>query len=168
MQNLDVISINIWQTLASLLNLLIIFLLVKKFLYSPVKKILAKREAELEDHYVKAEQAENEANENRKEWEDTLSGANERANEIIKSATESAKLRSQTIISDAESRADSIVRQAEVSASLEMKKAQDGIKREIVEVSSTLSEKLLEREINPDDHRALIDSFIEQVGESDE
>jgi F-type H+-transporting ATPase subunit b len=168
MQNLDVISVNIWQMLASLLNLVLLFLLVKFFLYVPVKKILAKREAELEDHYVKAEAAENEANENRKEWEDTLSGANERANEIIKSATESAKLRSQTIISDAESRADSIVRQAEVSASLEMKKAQDGIKREIVEVSSTLSEKLLEREINPDDHRALIDSFIEQVGESDE
>ena len=54
---------------------------------------------------------------------------------------------------------------AETEADLERKKAADGIKREIVEVSGALTEKMLEREINTDDHRALIDSFIEEIGE---
>ena len=31
-QSLDIISVNIWQTLLSLANLLIIFLIMKKFL----------------------------------------------------------------------------------------------------------------------------------------
>ena len=35
MQSLEVISVNLWQILISLLNLLILFLLFKKFLFKP-------------------------------------------------------------------------------------------------------------------------------------
>ena len=59
------------------------------------------------------------------------------------------------------------MKQAETQAQLEMKKAEDGIKREIVEVSTALANKLLEREINADDHRNLIDSFIEKIGDEE-
>ena len=40
MQSLEVISLNIWQVLISLCNLLLIFLILKKFLFKPVKKVL--------------------------------------------------------------------------------------------------------------------------------
>ena len=43
MQNLEVISINFWQMLVSLANLLILFLILKKFLYAPVLKALDQR-----------------------------------------------------------------------------------------------------------------------------
>ena len=42
-QNLDIISVNIWQILISLINLLLLFLIIKKFLYKPVKKFIAQR-----------------------------------------------------------------------------------------------------------------------------
>ena len=45
------------------------------------------------------------------------------------------------------------------------KKAEDEIKEQIVDVSSALTEKLIEREINTEDHRKLIDSFISEMGE---
>ena len=47
MQTLDVISVNIWQIVISLANLALLFLLLKKFLYQPVKRMLAKREEEM-------------------------------------------------------------------------------------------------------------------------
>ena len=50
----------------------------------------------------------------------------------------------------------------------ERQKAAAGIKQEIVEVSGALAEKLLEREINQQDHRALIDSFIEEIGDEND
>ena len=43
MQTLDIISVNIWQIIISLSNLVILFLLVKKFLFKPVKSMIAKR-----------------------------------------------------------------------------------------------------------------------------
>ena len=37
--------------------------------------------------------------------------------------------------------------------------------KEIVEVSSLLTEKMLEREVSADDHKRFIDSFIEGIGD---
>lgn len=168
MQNLDVISVNIWQILISLANLAILFLLVKKLFYKPVKKVLEKREEEINVHYSAAKQAEDDAMKSKKQYEEALSGAAAEADGIIKDAAEKAKRRSETIIDDAEQKADRILRQAEQDVALERSKATDSIKREIVEVSSALSEKLLDREINADDHKALIDSFIEEIGDGNE
>lgn len=168
MQNLDVISVNIWQILISLANLAILFLLVKKLFYKPVKKILKEREDEINVHYSVATQAESDALKSKQEYEEALSGAKAEADDIIKNAAEKAKRRSETIIDDAEQKAERIVRQAEQDAALERSKATDSIKREIVEVSSALSAKLIEREINTNDHKALIDSFIEEIGDGNE
>ncbi len=167
-QSLDVISVNLWQILISLINLVLLFLILKRFLFKPVKNILAKRQGELDKQYADAELAKSEANESRDQWQSKLSGAEAEANAIIREATDNAKYRSERLIAEAEEKAESIMRIAKSEAELEKKKAADGIKREIVEVSGALTEKMLEREINNEDHRALIDSFIEKVGETDE
>lgn len=168
MQNLDIISVNLWQIVISLGNLLLLFWILKKFLFKPVKKVLDQRQSELDAQYESADRAEAEANEHRIAWEEKLSTAHTEADAILQSAAENAKYRGDKLIAEAQSRADGIIRAAETEAELERKKAADGIKREIVEVSGALTEKLLEREINTDDHRALIDSFIEEIGDGDE
>lgn len=168
MQTLDVISVNIWQILISLINLVLLFLLVKKFLFGPVKKIMEKRDNEINERYISAKEAEDAAFESKKEWEEKLSGASKDADNILKNATEQAKYRGDVLISEAKEKAESIIRMAQNEAELERKKATDGIKREIVEVSRKLAEKMLEREINNDDHRDLIDSFIEEIGDNND
>ena len=47
MQPSEIITVNIWQIVVSLLNLLILFVIVKKFLYKPIKKTLSERERSL-------------------------------------------------------------------------------------------------------------------------
>ena len=97
-----------------------------------------------------------------------LASANTEADAILQSATDNAKARGDKIIAEAKERADGILRTAQSEAELERKKAEDGIKREIVEVSEALTEKMLEREINAEDHRVLIDSFIEKMGDGND
>lgn len=167
-QSLDVISVNLWQILISLANLTILFLLVKKFLFKPVKNILEKRDNEIETQYNNAEEKEREASLNKENWEKKMQMAEDEANSILADATENAKFRGEKIVSEAKMRADGIIRQAENEAALEHKKAIEGIKREIVEVSGALAEKMLEREIDENDHRNLIDSFIEKIGENND
>ncbi len=168
MQTLDVISANLWQILISLGNLCLLFWLIKKFLYKPVKSILAKRQSELEEHYAAAENAEAEARSSRESWEEKLAGADAEADAILKKATENATYRGEQIVADAKEQADSIVRIAKTEAELERRKASEGIKREIVDLSGALTEKLLEREIKTEDHRKLIDSFIEDIGDGND
>lgn len=167
-QSLDVISVNLWQILISLINLILLFLIVKKFLFQPVKKVLAARQSELDDQYAQAKRAEDEANADRAAWKQKKEDLANEADAILQSATDNAKYRSEKIVAEAKDRADSIVRQAEVEAELERKKATADIKREIVLVSGALTEKMLGREINTEDHQELIDSFIEEIGDEDD
>ena len=168
MQALDVISFNLWQTIISLLNLLIIFLLAKKFLYGPIKKVLVSRQEEIDKRYSDADLALETAMQDKKTYEEMLSGAQDKADSLISSAVNMASAREQEIISEAKRKADGIIRKAESDAQLELLKAQDSIKQEIIGVSTVLTEKLLEREIKADDHQKLIDSFIENIGNDDE
>ncbi len=168
MQNLPVISVNLWQILISLANLVILFLIIKRFLFKPVMAMMNKRQSEIDDRYKVAENAVNEAQENKKLWADKMSTANSEADSIIRDAASTAKIRSDAIVNEAQEKADSIIRVAKSEAELERKKAYDVIKHEIVEVSGELAEKMLEREINKDDHKALIDSFINKIGDENE
>ena len=167
-QSLDVISVNFWDILISLVNLTILFLLVKKFLFQPVKNIMAKRQSEIDERYQSAAEKERVASDCKNTWEEKMKSAEEEASAVLTDATELAKLRGEKIVSEAKTKADVIIRQAEAEVKLEWEKAADGMKREIVEVSEALAEKMLEREIKTEDHRNLIDSFIEKIGDGDD
>ena len=168
MQTLEIISVNIWQILISLANLVILFLLMKHFLYKPVKKVLAQRQKAIDDQYSEADKAKQAAEEERSVWEEKMQTAETRANEILQNATANASRRSDAIIAVAKDKADGIMRNAENEAELQRLKAEDDIKNDIVDLSAALTEKLLSREINSDDHKAFIDSFIEDIGGENE
>ncbi len=168
MQTLDVISINLWQLLASLANLVILFLIVKLILYNPVKKMLENRQNTIDGEYDAAREAKEQALSDQKLYEEKLSSAHREADGVIQSAVSIAHTRENEIIDDAKRRADGILRKAEEDAALEIKKAEESIKQEIVEVSTKLAEKLLEREISADDHKNFIDSFIENMGDEND
>lgn len=165
MQSLEVISVNLWQILISLLNLLILFLLFKKFLFKPVNNMLLKRQREINTRYEAADTAKRSAEEDKLLWNEKIGTVKAETEEMIKRAQDSAKRQGETIITKAKEQADGIIRQAEAEAQLERKKAEDGIKKEIVEISTALANKILRREINIDDHRDLINSFIENMGD---
>lgn len=90
------------------------------------------------------------------------------AGNILKKAAEQADRRGGDIVDEARRKADGIMRDAQTQAALEYKKAQAEIKKEIVDVSAVLTEKLLQREINPEDHRQMIDSVLSEIGEDDD
>ncbi len=168
MQTLDVISVNIWQMLASLGNLILLFLIVKKFLYKPAKRMLEARQNAIQSDYDAAAEAKEQAYSEKIKYEEKLQSAKSEADEVIKSAVNIANEREKEIIAQAKAKADGIVRQAENEAVLERKKAEDAVKKEIVEVSSLLTEKVLEREVSAQDHQRFIDSFIESIGDEND
>lgn len=168
MLTLDVISVNIWQILISLLNLFLIFIIIKKFMFAPVKKMLAARQAAVDTQYSDAEKAKADALADKENWEEKMKTADSAAEEIIKKAADTAKLRGDRIVSEAREKADGIIRVAEMEAALEKKKAESAVKHEIVMVSAAIAEKMLAREVKPSDHRELIDSFIDKIGENND
>ena len=168
MQSLDIISVNLWQILISLANLTILFFILKKFLYKPVSKVLEQRRNEIDKQYDDAANAKQSAEAKDAELTERLANAKSEAEDIVKEAADIAKNRGDKIIEEARATADGIIRQAEVDAELERKRTSESIKTQIIDVSTALAEKMLEREINADDHNALINDFIDKIGEDND
>ncbi|MBQ9859148.1 MAG: F0F1 ATP synthase subunit B [Clostridia bacterium] len=168
MQTLEIISVNLWQILISLANLLLIFLILKKFLFKPVQKMLDKRQGEVDAQYASAQQAAADAAADKALWAEKLQGADDEADARLKAADTTARAHGDRIVADAKTRAEEILRRAEADAALEKTKAEAAIKEEIVVVSTELAQKMLEREVNAADHKQLIDAFLGEIGGADE
>lgn len=166
MQTLEIISVNLWQILISLANLLLIFLILKKFLFKPVQKVMNQRQAEVDKQYADAEQAAAEARQDKAAWAEKLAGADDEAAARLKAADATAREHGDRLVADARNKAEDIVRQAKNEAALEKAKAEAAMKEEIVQVSTALAEKMLEREIATADHQQLIDSFLDEIGDA--
>lgn len=164
MQTSEIISVNLWQILISLANLVIIFLILKKFLFAPVQKMLNQRQASVDKEYAEAAAANEKAQQDQAAWEQKIATAEAEAENILKNAAGTARDHGDRLVADAKEKAEEILRQAQTDAELERRKAEETIKQEIVVVSTALAEKMLEREVNAADHQGLIDSFLEEIG----
>ena len=168
MQSLDVISVNIWHILISLCNLLILYLILKRFLFKPVRRMLSERKAALDKQYADAADAVSAADANRAAWDAKMLDAKNAADDIIKKGSEQAQRRSEIIVAEAREKAGVIIDDAKTQAELERRHARADIKRDIADISTALTEKLLDRELTEKDHRALIDSVISDIGEAND
>ena len=152
------VSIGWWEILVTMCNTLITFLIIKKFLYKPVRKMLAARSEEVQSMYATAEKAQSEAEQMRSEYTERLSKAKEEAAEIVGSATRRAAERSDEILRESSQQASAMVKKAERVIE------QERIKDEVADLSVMIASKIVERDVKPEDHERFIEDFIDKVG----
>ena len=160
---LELISLDIWHIVASVLNLLILTLILKRFLFKPVQKTLEDRQGQVDRIYREAEDSRAKAEEDKALYSEKLAGAVEEAEGIVRSANQRADRQSDEILADANRRAAETVKRAEEEIEQARKKAMDELKNEVAELSVEIAENVVGRELNGEDHRELIDSFIDNL-----
>ena len=160
MQSLQVVSLNIWHIVLSLANLLLLFLILKKFLFKPVTKVLEERRKEIDRVYAQADEAQKIADGNRERYEAIMESAGQEADAVIRDASERAERRASQVLTEAQEKAEMLLKRNEQEIRLEKEKARDGLKREIADISLALAEKVLEREIDENDGHRFIDLTI--------
>ena len=160
---LELISLNIWHIIATIANLLILAWIIKKLLFKPVKKVIAERQGQVEEIYRNAEEASAQAEHDRQLYSEKLAGAKEEADTIVKAATQRADRLGDEIIADAKMQAAAAKKKAEAEIEQEKKKAMNELKNEVAGISVQIAESVVGREITEDDHRELIDSFIDKL-----
>ena len=152
--NLDFLSIDPGSIFFTLINTLILFLVIKHFLFKPVNKMLEERKDDIALTYSKADNALEKAKEAEEHYNKLISGARDESADIIKAASEKANRRSEEILNNA--KADAI--QIKQSARSE-------IRSEISDLAVMVASKIVDKEINEQDQRRFIDEFIENVGD---
>ncbi len=160
------ISYDVWTSIFMLGNLLLLYFIMKKYLFKPIKKMIDERQKEIDDLYADANQSKSDAAELKTQYETRLAEANEEKEEILRSAHRKAQLREEEILREAQEKAAQTLKRADQQIELEKKRAMNEIKDDVSGMAIEIASAVLARDIKQKEHRDLIDSFIENLGES--
>ena len=159
------LGVNVWTALFTLANTIALFVVLKKFLFKPVLKMIADRQKEIDDMYAEADEAKQQAATLRSQYEGKLSAAADEAERVVKEATARGQSRQEDILRQANAEADAILRKASANIALEKKKAINEAKDEIAGLAVDIAGKLVGKHLDADDQADLVDQFIEQLGD---
>lgn len=162
----EFLSIDFFTALFTLVNTVALFLVLKKYLFKPVMKMITDRQAEIDGMYDAAGNAKNEAEAMRQEYAQKLEQAQQTGERIVKEAVERGQSREEEIIRNANLEANAMMEKASAAIAQEKKKAINDAKDEISELAVAIAGKVVGRELRQEDHAAYINSFIDQLGES--
>ncbi len=161
----NIVDIDLWTAIFTFCNMIITFLVLKKLLFKPVKKMIDDRQKEIDDMYSQAEQSQEKADAMQAEYKQYLREANQKRDEIIRDATRRAEKREKEIIDAANSDANRIRAKAEAEITQEKKKALNDVKDEISVIAVEIAAKVVDRELSASDHDALVEDFIGKIGD---
>lgn len=162
---LSFLSIDTGTIILVLINTLILFLVIKHFLFGRVNQILEARQSDVKNTYAEADKTMTNARELETNYNKLLANAKDESAEIVKNATKKAQIRSDEIISNAKAEAGALITRANEDIAHERQRAMSEMKNEISDIAMMMAEKIIQKEINQKDHEALINDFIENVGD---
>lgn len=165
MQSLEIISVNIWSILVSLANLLIMFLILKRFLFKPVQKMMAARKQQVDQIYQDAKENRDSAINMKQEYEARLATAREEADGLVRNAVQTAQRKGDAIVTEANSQASHLKQKAEQEIAQEKKQMLQDVRGEISDIAVSIASKVVEREVKKQDYDGFVDEFIKNVGE---
>ena len=161
----EFLSIDLFTALFTLANTIALFLVLKKFLWKPVLKIIDDRQKEIDDLYTDAETAKENARAMEQEYTEKLAAATETGERLVKEAVQRGQSREEEIIRQANEEADAIRKKAAADIDREKQKAMSEAKNEISGIALTIAGKVVEKELTAGDQSELVDQFIAQLGE---
>lgn len=155
-----------WSTVFQIANTIILYLVLKKFLFVPVTEFIQGRQDEIKNSYDDADKKNEEAESLKKEYEEKLDNVKEEGQEILIEAQKKADERGSEIIKDSKEEAAKLKEKAEKDIEFEKKKALNDMKDEISTIAMMAASKVLGNEVDENKNKQLVDDFIKKVGES--
>ena len=162
----ELLGVNPWTALFTLANTVALFLVLKKFLFKPVTKMIEERQQEIDSMYKDAGDAKEQAQAMQAEYQEKLSAAQETSERLVKEAVARGQHREEEIIRQANQEASAILDKASADIALEKKKAINDAKDEISDIALAIAGKVVGRELNGADQSELIDHFINELGDN--
>ena len=154
-----------WQIIWVFVNLLILFLLMKKFLFGPITKMLDDRAKSVADTLDQADERLDDAEKQKAEYTQQLADARGEASRIIEEARKRADLAYSRRMNEAEKDIQRLnepaARQREADREAMLKSA----KQQIAALVLLTTAKVSQHAMNADADRAMLDSFLNEAGD---
>ena len=148
----------------TVVNVLVLFLLLRKFLYKPVMDIIAERQKQVDDALVAAETSKQEAATALTSAQDKLRNVDNEAAARREAYEQQAEKEKQQLLADAQKQADAIVAEGKAAAEAERQHKLREADAQTTALARAMCEKLLERYLTAQDDARLLDDLLEKAG----
>lgn len=156
-----------WSFVFQIINTIVLFLILKKILFKPVREYMLARQKGIEDSINEADSINEEARAFKQKYEKKLEDIKEEGREIIKDARQRADEQAKEIIREANDKASRMIKHAEEEIERENVKAMNELKDEVASLAFITAEKILKQKLDKKDHEQMVKNFIEEVGETE-
>ena len=151
-----------------MINLVILYLLLRKFLIGPVMNIMEKRRAMIADGIQNANDQQARAMELKSQYEDALSGAKDESRRMIEQAKKKKKKEYDRILKDADAEAGKLMKTARETIDLEREQTLRQMKTEVAGLAMDAAKKIMLESCSEKDSQAVYDQFLREAGEPHE
>ena len=153
--------------LYTVVNILVMYALLRKLLFKPVQDVLDKRQKMVDDELANAQDAKTKA-------EAALAAANDKLHNVDVEAAarreayeKQAEVEKQQLLADARKQADAIVAEGKAAAEAERASKLRQADAQIADLTRTMCAKVLERNLTQQDDARMLDDLLQKAGESD-
>lgn len=147
----------------TIINLIVLFLLLRHFLINPVSNIMEQRRKLIADGLQNAQDMQDEANRLKAEYEEALSGAKKESAEIVDKARIDARAEYDRIVGEAGAKAGNIIENAKENVRIEREQTMKELQSQIAGLAIASAEKIV-----GDKEQNIYDQFLGEVGGTDE
>ena len=145
----------------TIINLLVLFFILKKLLFKPVTNFIDNRNGKIEEAINSANSLKEEVENMKQEYEDKLKGAGEEGKKIVEEYRDRASVEYISAVDTAKRDAQKIIEDARREIDVEKDKAIAELKQEVGNLVVTASEKVIKKNMDTETNRKLISEFID-------
>ncbi len=146
-----------------IINIVVLFLLLRLLIYKPVRKFMSNREEKISKQLEEAQTARQEAEQLQVQCSAQLNDAKEQASQVVRNGEEQAAKAADTILENARKEANSILENARKQAEEDRQRTIASMQDEITNLAMEMAGRILRREVRLEDNRAVAEDFFKKA-----
>ena len=140
----------------TIINLLVLYLLMKKFLFGPIINVMDQRKAMIDQQFAEAKERQDKARELQEQYEGALRSAKEESYQIMEQARKEAKAQADHTVEETTAKVDAMLAKAQEDIRMERENAMEAAAR------------IIGKNSGADQDLSVYDQFIEKAGDPDD
>ncbi|MHB1461148.1 MAG: F0F1 ATP synthase subunit B [Armatimonadota bacterium] len=152
--------------LVTIVGFLLLFLLLKKFLWLPLAAFLDSRKEDIQQTYDKVDETRRNMESLKADYEQRLTNIEAEARAQTQAAVQEAQAMRETILAEARQQAEKILSDTRQTLQFDREQMMAQLKAQVVDITIQATEKLLNHKVDDASDRELVADFIEQVAKN--
>ena len=152
----------------TIINLLVLYLLMKKFLFGPIIKVMDVRKAMIDQQFAGAKEQEDQAKALKEQYEGALKSAREESFQIMEQARKEAKAQADKTVEDTQAKVSAMLAKVQEDINTERENAMRQMKDDVASLAMEAAGKIIGKNSGADQDLSLYDQFIEKAGDPDD